>query len=119
MKVLREYMPQHRLVTADFDAVPDASQGRWAPTVLRGNAQLYSNYLEPAFGSADIVYPTDFAVLGALWRRLMGRGSALVQSTEEFMSVYADVKATRTRDGYNPLLLDYTNTQFLLTDATV
>lgn len=38
-------------------------------------------------------------------------------SNKEFMGQYADVGMTTLRDGWNPLLEDYTNTAFLLASS--
>lgn len=120
MRLLHAHFAQHRLLLADFDMVPQPSPGRWAPIVMRGGAATFTDYLAAPIGTTDMVFPTDFSVLAALWQALAARSGAPraraeLRSTEEFMSVYADVKRTRTRDGYNPLLRDYANTQFLLT----
>jgi hypothetical protein len=40
------------------------------------------------------------------------RGEVL--STRAFMERWADVQATATRSGYNPLLQDFANTKFFL-----
>jgi hypothetical protein len=79
-------------------------------------------------GSADVFFPTDFHALRALHaaaRRNFGsmddgverseksaRGE--VMSTRAFMERWADVQATATRSGYNPLLQDFANTKFFL-----
>lgn len=116
LALLHERFPQHRLVFSDFDLITNATRGKWAPTVLRGGAASFTDYLQAPFGTVDMVFPTDFAMLAAMWKRRTGRQRVSLHTPEDFLSRYADVKATRLRDGYNPLLLDYANTQFLLTD---
>ena len=65
-------------------------------------------------GSCDIFFPTDFEALRHAHRRVCGRESAVVKS-RAFFETYANVGATATASGYNPLLEDYENTSFLVT----
>jgi hypothetical protein len=83
---------------------------------MRGGHQTYPDYLAAPIGVTDIVFPTDFAQMAAVYARVCG-GEARVSSTGDLMSVYADVRRTETLDGYNPLILDYANTQFLLAQS--
>jgi len=131
-EVLHRARPNHRIVAADFDHLPDvAVAGRNAPLVASkraGSTHDHSTYLVPR-GEADIFFPTDFAALQRIYAASScspigaeggGGDSATppatsqVMSTQAFMERYAEVSATRTRDGYNPLLDDFTNTRFLL-----
>jgi hypothetical protein len=96
----------------------------------------HATYLSPADpGSADIFFPTDFGLLAAMASAACGRpvrrsssssssfsaaqleepGSVRVVSNKDFLQSFADVNACRTRNGYNPLLEDWTNTRWLIT----
>ena len=68
-------------------------------------------------------FPTDFehlARLDAFARARTGgskrleNGSAQIVATREFMRMHADLGATATGSGYNPLTQDFANTKFFL-----
>lgn len=92
---------------------------------MDGRTIDHRSYLVPR-GSADIFFPTDFGMLSRLHAdaaaragRAVPRHGAVVgggrhMKSAEFMRLYADLAATRTRSGYNPLLEDYSNTSFFL-----
>ena len=42
-------------------------------------------------------------------------GCVRIVSNRDFLQCFADVNACRTRNGYNPLLEDWTNTRWLIT----
>ena len=44
----------------------------------------------------------------------LSKPSARVVTTREFMRAYADLGATATGSGYNPLTQDFANTKFFL-----
>ena len=132
LETLHGARPNHRLVAADFDSLPGVTMaGRNAPLVAAqadgGETRDLPTYLAEV-GSADVFFPTDFHATRALHaaaRRNFGsmddgversensaRGEVL--STRAFMERWADVQATATRSGYNPLLQDFANTKFFL-----
>ena len=131
--------PNHQLLLADFDALPDVRvDGINAPLVAdtRGAAgRDYRTYLLP-YGTADIFFPTNFDALCKLYDACIpgagggggggaggaaagkaaqkGGGATHHISTAEFMEVYADMACTRTVGGYEPLLEDYQNTRIFI-----
>lgn len=124
---LCETFPEHQLTVADFTHwrpdSPSAQQQVVAVNSPVVQSQVGgctrdwgSNYLAAPLGEADIMFSTSFEALGELYAHACGgrrRGTTL--STAEFMRRYADVVATSTACGYNPLLQDFTNTAFFVT----
>lgn len=131
LETLHGARPNHRLVAADFDSLPGVTMaGRNAPLVAAqadgGRTRDLPTYLAEV-GNADVFFPTDFAALrflDAAARRTVSmddgversekRARGEVLSTRAFMERWADVQATATRSGYNPLLQDFANTKFFL-----
>lgn len=70
-------------------------------------------------GDADVMFPTHFESIAKLHAAATrGKGAAARKySTAAFMKRYAELPATRTTSGYNPLTEDFTNTSFLLTGS--
>ncbi len=106
--------------------------------VRQGCNRDFPTYLVES-GSADILFPSDFRALAALYRGVAGaeamgegwtdhgtatwkdtqRGSARLPAVQilkskAFFEAYAGGAATICRNGYNPLLEDFSNTSFLL-----
>ena len=111
---LREFVPGHRLVLADFDALPEAKMdGLNAPVVasqgLGGKTYDRNSYLEGDVGSADIFFPTCFDTL-----KLIDENKGTHLTTKQFMEKYAERGACETKTGYNPLHNDFSNTRFYL-----
>jgi hypothetical protein len=86
----------------------------------------HPTYLVP-FGSSDILFPTDFTSLERLYRGSAAASSSSSSSSSTvvavsaktvkshtFLKTYADVAATATRSGYNPILEDFTNTSVFI-----
>jgi hypothetical protein len=131
LETLHGARPNHRLVAADFDSLPGVTMaGRNAPLVAAqadgGRTRDLPTYLAEV-GSADVFFPTDFDALRALdaaARRTVSTDDGVERSeksargevltTRAFMERWADVQATATRSGYNPLLQDFANTKFFL-----
>lgn len=66
-----------------------------------------------AKGTVDIFFPTDFERLRKMYELVCAR-TCTVDSTRVVMEKYADTSQCETKDGYNPLLEDYSNTKILL-----
>ncbi|EFN53988.1 hypothetical protein CHLNCDRAFT_25175, partial [Chlorella variabilis] len=133
LDTLHQARPSHTLIAADFDCLPEVSvAGANAPlvaTTVGGTTVDHGSYLVPR-GTADIFFPTDFPLLCMLYRQAAAvhrhtrteaagagapGGAAAHMCTADFMALYCpDPGATATRDGYNPLLQDYSNTAFFL-----
>jgi hypothetical protein len=143
LRALRAALPAHRLLLADFDALPppavaaatvaaDARVLAYAPAegapltaskdAATRRTRDHATYMSAEEGTADIFFPTDFAALAAMAAGGGGGGGAgaggrpvTVQPSAHFLAAYAEVDRTRTLTGFNPLLEDYTNTRVLLT----
>ncbi|PHH84316.1 hypothetical protein CDD83_2163 [Cordyceps sp. RAO-2017] len=114
--VLERHFPAHRLLAADFAALPDAVRGLNAPVVQTRYRRTMVPVSTPLVhqGFFDILFPTDFAVAEALYRAITGRLTRVL-SHGDFMRRWADVDDTRTRSGESPLLTHYRNASVLLT----
>lgn len=134
---LHKVRPNHRLLAADFDFLPETViQGENAPlvaTTIDGVTKDYGSYLVQP-GVADIFFPSDFELLARLYDQRCktqsrsgvergvegGGGGARYMKSKDFFEKWAEVdvnkkrRKTRCRDGYDPLLEDYSNTAFLV-----
>lgn len=134
--------PAHRLIAADFDQLPETVVDGWnAPLVAStkgGGTVDHATYLVQP-GAADIFFPSSFELLRRLHsvagdeagrRARSGRCSGArddvtprrglrCMKTRQFVERYAPDggAAAATRDGYNPLLLDYSNTTVLVSES--
>ncbi|KAG2497193.1 hypothetical protein HYH03_004782 [Edaphochlamys debaryana] len=71
MELLHALRPNHSLIAADFDKLPDVRlPGRNAPLVAEkvGGRNIDHDTLFVPWGSADIFFPTDFDALCALYK---------------------------------------------------
>jgi hypothetical protein len=117
LEVCRDRLPQAKLLLGDFDELPSSVQGVMGPIVQRRDGK--GGYLEfetvlVEHGTCDIFFPTDFEALRHMHKQVCQRESAVVKS-RVFFETYANVGATATASGYNPMLEDYKNTSFLVT----
>ncbi|GMH37817.1 hypothetical protein BSKO_05690 [Bryopsis sp. KO-2023] len=120
LEMLARCIPDHNIVLADFDAVPGSvvpgANGPAVQVTTQGVIQEMDNYLIAKPGSADIFFPTDFMALSRAYERIVGRPASVV-SPGEFFSDFDDViKGSTTHSGYCPLVEDYVNTAFLVTN---
>lgn len=129
--VLAKSFPKHHAVLADFDQLPlpRLPPGEVKhPTLVALNSPIvcssdpetrvlkdHATYLVPN-GTADIYFPTDFDILKQMYTQVCSRDPTDVRVMKQnaFLASHADIKQTRTRSGYNPLLRDFTNTSMLL-----
>lgn len=114
--VLDRYFPAHRLLTSDFHALPDTIPGLNAPIVQTRFERRPVPVSTPLVhqGYFDIMFPTDFTVVNALYRAVTGKHSRIL-SHAEFMNHWAYVDQTETRSGESPLLTWYKNASVLAT----
>ena len=155
LRELRRALPAYRLIAADFSALPPAEvpvDGQAAERIVsaylpaanapivagrRGDgtqAQDFPTYLSAPAGAADILFPTDFVLLGRVAAGLAAKGRPAnglaaspgarglqrpaVVHAAEFLRQHAaaeDLAATTTRTGFNPMIEDWPNVRFLLT----
>jgi hypothetical protein len=114
---LRDKRPCHRLIAADFDALPDVRiAGLNAPLVASQQAGGYTldheSYLLPPGLAADVLFPTDFGLLSAL------AGGGRAEQTAAFLKRYLtseELHRCTTASGFNPLMHEFPNTQVWLT----
>ena len=130
INVLHSKFPRHRLLASDFHALPDAMQGINAPVVqtrYRGTMVPCSTYMVFP-GYFDIMFPTNFNDLNAVYSEVANESSGYfshvrhktglkgkISSHAEFMGDWADIDATKTVSGENPLLDFYENASFIAT----
>lgn len=97
-----------------------------------GKVTDHATYMVP-LGSADIFFPTCFKRLSRLHAAVCSRdggggggggavgevrrGRGLVVKQGEFMREHADLRATRTFSGFNPLVDDFRNSSMFLSGA--
>ncbi|CAL1388928.1 unnamed protein product [Linum trigynum] len=134
LEVLHEALPMMSLIASDYSYLPDVTiPGVRAPLVSTkkdGQSSDYKSYLD-AKGDADIFFPTDFWLLERMdhycSKLKVGRNKSskevkkrrtLVLDTAAFMEEFALHTKTRTKDGYNPLLEDFSNTKFYISVPT-
>jgi Putative S-adenosyl-L-methionine-dependent methyltransferase len=133
---LHTVRPNHRLLAADFDFLPETIiSGKNAPlvaTTIDGVTNDYGTYLVQP-GVADIFFPSDFELLSRLYTLSRSRNSdrgefegsgARHMKSKEFFEKWARttdrkemkerILGTQCRDGYDPLLEDYSNTAILV-----
>ena len=120
---LADYFPNHSLILSDFDSIEtgDQSKGRNAPRVQSrygGVSITADSYLVPR-GMYDIFFQTDFDLASKLYSTIYKKPTlrTRILKHEEFSKKYSgDILATTTKNGYNPLLNDFKNVSFLLSN---
>lgn len=132
---LRDRLPRHRLLVADFDSLPDAVPGRMGPVVQTryGNSMIPCETFLTKQGYFDIFFPTDFEVLREVYGVVMepnetngffsrpdllglGRRDVQVYSHADFLTKFGgeeELRGTTTRDGGNVMLGMYRNAKFM------
>ncbi|KAL7783820.1 DUF185 domain-containing protein [Trichoderma ceciliae] len=114
--VLEKFFPAHRLLTSDFDSLPQAIKGLNAPVVQTRFQRRMVPVTTPLVhqGYFDILFPTDFNITEAIYRAITGKLTR-VMSHGDFMRRWAYVEDTETRSGENPLLSHYINASVMVT----
>ncbi|KAI6783071.1 NADH dehydrogenase [ubiquinone] complex I [Emericellopsis cladophorae] len=114
--VLEKYFPGHRLLSSDFDSLPQAIKGLNAPVVQTRFQRTMVPVSTPLVhqGYFDILFPTDFNITEAIYRAITGKLTR-VMSHGDFMQRWAYLEDTQTRSGENPLLSHYRNASVLVT----
>jgi len=95
--------------------LPDAIEGEQAPVVQTRYKQTMipcSTYLVQP-GWFDIFFPTNFEKLARLYERICGKQGQIF-SQRSFLQNWAQLDATKTRSGENPMLSFYENMKFFV-----
>ncbi|KAK9320246.1 S-adenosyl-L-methionine-dependent methyltransferase [Lipomyces orientalis] len=116
LEVLNKRFPEHRLLASDFTYLPNSIKGYNSPVVqvmLRKQMITVESYMVLQ-GYFDILFPTDFELAAALYAKICGR-VATVATHSSFLEQWADLDATTTKDGENPMVSFYQNAAFMCT----
>lgn len=114
--ILHNYFPAHKLLSSDFDRLPDAVPGINAPVVQTRYQRRTVPVTTPLVhqGYFDILFPTDFPVVERVYGAITGKFTKVL-SHEEFLRRWAYVEDTETGSGENPFLSWYRNASVLVT----
>ncbi|KAL8998592.1 MAG: hypothetical protein Q9188_006067 [Gyalolechia gomerana] len=116
-ETLREYFPQHQLVTSDFHELPERIPGYGSPVVQtryqRRTVPVTTPYVQQ--GYFDILFPVNFPVMEDIYQAVTGKLTT-VMTHEEYLKRWAVVEETRTMSGESPMLSWYQNASVMLGD---
>lgn len=114
--ILKTKFPQHSLISSDFNSLPKTIPGYYngpvVQTVLQNEMVDITTYL-CLQGYFDIMFPTDFDLAGDFYRQITGKVPR-VELHSDFLRQWADIDATTTKKGENPMLDLYRNASFLI-----
>ncbi|OBA21259.1 DUF185-domain-containing protein [Metschnikowia bicuspidata var. bicuspidata NRRL YB-4993] len=114
-QILKYRFPNHSLICSDFHSLTNAIPGYYnAPvvqTVIQDKMVDVSTHLCHQ-GYFDIMFPTDFSLACDLYRKCTGK-LAKVELHRDFLHQWADIEATTTKKGDNPMLDFYKNVSFM------
>ena len=115
--------PKVNFILSDFCSLP--LNGNSSPDIIEINPPIISTKMdvaheskdykfvfEPAFGTADIFFPTDFELIRSVLESVQHK-KYNIESPEQFFEKHADTTWARTRSDYNPMFSDFANTRFL------
>lgn len=115
-QILKHRFPNHSLVCSDFHALPKTIPGYYnAPvvqTVLKDKMVDVTTYMVNQ-GYFDIMFATDFSLASSLYRQVTGK-TPRVELHRDFLEQWADIAATTTKTGENPMLDFYRNVSFMV-----
>jgi hypothetical protein len=117
IRILNDFFPNHTLIASDFHSLPESVPGVDAPVVqtrYKKSMVPCSTYLVQP-GLFDIFFPTNFQLLAEVYRHLTHK-NVQTCTHREFVSRYADLNATMTKSGENPLLQYYENVSFIISE---
>jgi hypothetical protein len=86
-------------------------------TTLSEFTKSFPTYLVPK-GSCDIFFPTDFKFLQTMYALITRkkRHEMLVLTNQEFIKRYQDPTKTLTQSGYDPMMQEYVNMNYFLSE---
>lgn len=106
------------MLSSDFTHLPETTTSRFSgynspvvQTVL-DNQMVTTNTHMVLQGYFDILFPTDFELAAQLLRHVCGRVPE-ISTHQEFLEQWADLDATTTKTGENPMTSFYRNAAFL------
>ncbi|KAK6204346.1 S-adenosyl-L-methionine-dependent methyltransferase [Scheffersomyces amazonensis] len=115
-QILKHKFPNHSLISSDFHYLPKVMKGSYngpvVQTVVKDKTVDVSTYMCYQ-GLFDIMFATDFGVAADLYRQVTGK-IARVESHKQFLEQWADIEATTTKAGENPMLDFYKNVSFMV-----
>lgn len=115
-RILKHRFPEHSLICSDFhsfsNTIPGYHNAPVVQTVLKDRMVDVSTFMCHQ-GYFDIMFPTDFNLAQDLYRQVTGK-LAKVEHHSEFLEQWADVEATTTKRGENPMLAFYKNVSFMV-----
>ncbi|EGW35607.1 uncharacterized protein SPAPADRAFT_58826, partial [Spathaspora passalidarum NRRL Y-27907] len=115
-QILRHKFPNHSLICSDFNALPKTIPGAYnspvVQTVLQDKMIDVTTYMCHQ-GYFDIMFATDFDLSSELYKKLTGKVPR-VETHHEFLNQWADIEATSTKTGENPMLDFYKNVSFMV-----
>lgn len=115
-RILKHKFPEHSLICSDFhsfsNTIPGYHNAPVVQTVLQDKMVDVSTFMCHQ-GYFDIMFPTDFNLAQDLYRQVTGK-LAKVEHHSEFLEQWADVEATTTKRGENPMLDFYKNVSFMV-----
>ncbi|CAK9440641.1 uncharacterized protein LODBEIA_P46580 [Lodderomyces beijingensis] len=112
--ILKHRFPNHSLISSDFHYLPNTIAGYNGPvvqTILNGDTIDVRTYMVQQ-GYFDIMFATDFEMAEELYKQITGK-IPKISTHREFLEKWADVNATSTKSGENPMLDFYRNASFL------
>ncbi|KAF2836597.1 DUF185-domain-containing protein [Patellaria atrata CBS 101060] len=114
--ILKMYFPNHKLLTSDFHMLPDTIKGVNAPVVQTRYKRRTVPVRTPLVqqGYFDILFPTNFTIMEDIYRAVTGKLTRVL-THEDFLTRWAYVEDTQTRNGENPLLTWYKNASVMTT----
>jgi SAM-dependent MidA family methyltransferase len=114
--ILHNYFPAHKLLSSDFSNFKSEVPGLNAPAVQTRFKRQMVGVTTPLVlqGHFDIMFPTDFQTMEAMYRAMTGKLTRVV-SQEDFLKRWAYTDETQTKNGENPLLDWYKNASMMLT----
>lgn len=112
--ILKRFFPEHRLLTSDFTHLPDTTPGYNSPVVqtVLDNTMIPVQTYMVLQGYFDILFPTDFDLAASLYRKVCNK-LINTSSHHDFLEQWAELEATTTKKGENPMLSFYQNAAFM------
>ncbi|ODV64562.1 type II protein arginine methyltransferase, partial [Ascoidea rubescens DSM 1968] len=111
--ILKNFFPNHSLLSSDFNYLPNSIPSSYNGPVKRSyhDQVITANTYMVNQGYFDIMFPTDFPLISDLYRQINGKVGK-IESHEEFLTRWSDLERTTTKTGENPMTEFYKNVSF-------